>query len=132
MSEPDDNGRIKKNKNIQQDLELEDHYQTLWKEISKNYELIEGAQLSNSFVILLALSILEDPSSSVDISRTISEYSLGKIYKPASTLKDSLEKRLRREEYVKGLVVNNKTLYSITPKGKKLLNGWISFLKAFD
>lgn len=132
MSEHDDKTRIKKNKNIQHDLELEAHYQTLWKEISQNYELIVGAQLSNSFIILLALSILENPASSTDISRTISVYSLGKIYKPASTLKDSLEKRLRREEYVIGIDIDNKSLYSITPKGKRLLKGWIAFVKAFD
>ncbi|MDR4492346.1 MAG: hypothetical protein R2685_15845 [Candidatus Nitrosocosmicus sp.] len=132
MSEQDDKIKSNKNKEIRYDFEQETSQQALWKEISENYELIEGAQLSNSFIILLSLSILKNPSSSIDISKTISEYSLGKIYKPASTLKDSLEKRLRREEYVKGIDVNNKTLYSITPKGKKLLKGWISFLKAFE
>ena len=44
-----------------------------------------------------------------DISKTISYNSLGRIYKPASTLKDSLENRLIREGYVKGIVENNKT-----------------------
>jgi hypothetical protein len=44
-----------------------------------------------------------------DISKTISYNSLGRIYKPASTLKDSLENRLKREGYVEGIVENNKT-----------------------
>ena len=65
------------------------------------------------------------------ISKAISYNSLGRIYKPASTLKDSLENRLKREGYVDGKVENNKTLYKITAKGKKLLKGWISFLSAY-
>jgi hypothetical protein len=46
-----------------------------------------------------------------DISKTISYNSLGRIYKPASTLKDSLENRLKREGYVEGIVENNKHLH---------------------
>ena len=59
--------------------------------IADNYELIEGAQLSNSFIILMILDKAEESLTSSDISKTISYNSLGRIYKPASTLKDSLE-----------------------------------------
>jgi DNA-binding PadR family transcriptional regulator len=65
--------------------------------------------------------------TSSDISKTISYNSLGHIYKSVSTVKDSLENRLKREGYVEGIVENNKTYYKITSKGKKLLKGWIRF-----
>ena len=64
----------------------------------------------------------EESLTSSDISKTISYNSLGRIYKPASTLKDSLENRLKREGYVEGIVENNKTYYKITQKGKKLFS----------
>lgn len=105
--------------------------QKLWKSISDNYELIEGAQLSNGFIILKIFDKAEESSTSFDIPKTISYNSLGRIYKPASTLKDSLENRLKREGYVEGIVENNKTYYKITSKGKKLLKGWISFLSVY-
>jgi len=53
------------------------------------------------------------------------------LYKVSATLKDALEHRLKREGYVESTEIKNKSLYSITPKGKKLLKGWISFLEAF-
>jgi hypothetical protein len=102
--------------------------QKIWKSIADNYELIEGAQLSNSFIILMTLDKAEESLTSSDISKTISYNSFGRIYKPASTLKDSLENRLKREGYVEGIIENNKTYYKITSKGKKLLKGWIYFL----
>lgn len=77
----------------------------------------------------MTLDKAEEALTSSDISKTISYNSLGRIYKPASTLKDSLENCLKGEEgYVDGIVENNKTYYKITSKGKKLLKGWISFL----
>jgi hypothetical protein len=69
----------------------------------------------------------EDPLASSDISKFISYYSSGRVYKPASTLKDSLENRLKRNGYVEEIVRD----YRITIKGKKLLKGWISFLSAY-
>jgi DNA-binding PadR family transcriptional regulator len=104
----------------------------LWASITKNYEMIEGAQLSNSFIILKALDQATEALSTTEISKMIAEFSGGRIYKVASTLKDSLEYRLKREGYVKGVIATNKILYSITPKGKTLLNGWIAFIKAID
>ena len=60
----------------------------------------------------------------------------------SSDLKDSLEHRLKREGYVEGVDVRTQkglrkpvkmSLYSITPKGKKLLlQGWISFLSPYS
>ena len=106
--------------------------QEIWNSISKNFESIEGAQLSNSFIILMALEEEEEPLSSTQISELIAKKTGGRIFKVSATLKDSLEHRLKREGYVEGEEIKNKSIYSITPKGKKLLKGWISFLKAFD
>lgn len=115
--------------------------QNIWKNIVKFYEFIEGAQISNSFVILKVLYDSEDPLSTTQISQKISSQSDGKLFKVSGVLKDTLENRLRKLGYVDGEDIANvnspkkpikMTLYSITPKGKKLLKGWISFLKAFD
>ena len=131
MVKEDDPKKLKESNN-KRDLKFSTpEIQKIWKSISDNYELIEGAQLSNSFIILMTLDKAEEPLTSSDISKTISYNSLGRIYKPASTLKDSLENRLKREGYVEGIVENNKTYYKITSKGKKLLKGWISFLSAY-
>ena len=89
--------------------------------IADNYELIEGAQLSNSFIILMILDKAEESLTSSDISKTISYNSLGRIYKPASTLKDSLENWLKREGYVEGIV---KIIKHIIKLLKKVKNYW--------
>ncbi|WP_458743407.1 PadR family transcriptional regulator [Candidatus Nitrosocosmicus sp. T] len=113
----------------------------IWKNIVKFYDFIEGAQISNSFVILKVLYDSEDPLSTTQISQKISSHSDGKLFKVSGVLKDTLENRLRKLGYVNGEDIANinspkkpikLTLYSITPKGNKLLKGWISFLKAFD
>jgi DNA-binding PadR family transcriptional regulator len=77
-----------------------------------------------------------------EISEIIAQKSKGRLYKVPSTLRDALEYRLKRE----GLVEDEKSIanepsimkkapkvsrYSITPKGQKLLQGWIAFLSAF-
>jgi hypothetical protein len=120
--------RIKKRKRLKI---LTPEIQKIWESIAHNYELIEGAQLSNSFIILMILDGAEDPLTSSDISKFISYYSSGRIYEPASTLKDSLENRLKRKGYVEGIVIDKRSFYRITIKGKKLLKGWISFLSAY-
>jgi hypothetical protein len=65
--------------------------------------------------------------------------SKGKIFKISGTFKDSLELRLKKAGYVNGFdIPTNKSdkkpirrsLYSITPRGKRLLNCWIAFLSA--
>ena len=62
------------------------------------------------------------------------------IYNVSAALKDSLEHRLKRAGYVESIDIPakkgtikpiKKSLYSITPKGINLLNGWISFLTAY-
>ena len=56
------------------------------------------------------------------------------IYLDATTdkLKNAIDKCLKREGYVSSMNVAGKTLYSSTPKGRKLLNGWIFFLSAYS
>lgn len=107
-------------------------HEKVWRGISKNYEMIEGAQLSNSFIILIALSESKLPLTTTQVSEIISRRSKGQIFKNPATLKDSLKYRLKREGYVKGGIAANKILYSITPKGRTLLNGWIAFIKAIE
>jgi hypothetical protein len=84
--------------------------------------MIEGAQLSNKFIILKALDQTTEALSTTGISKMMAEFSGGRIYKVASTLKDSLEYHLKRDGHVKGVSVPNKILCSITPKCKTLLN----------
>ena len=104
--------------------------QRIWDSLSKNYSMVEGAQLSNSFVILLSLLNSNDPLTTNQISGIISKQSRGGIYKNPGTIKDALDKRLVREAFVSSNVIENITKYSITPKGEKLLKGWIGFLSA--
>ena len=104
----------------------------LWSSIVKNYEMIQGAQLSNSFILLMVLNEAKEPLTTTQISELISKRSKGEIYKISATLRDSLEHRLKREGYVEGIEVKNRGLYSITPKGQKLLRGWVAFLTAYS
>jgi hypothetical protein len=104
----------------------------VWSSIVKNYEMIQGAQLSNSFILLMILNEAKEPLTTTQISELISKRSKGEIYKISATLRDSLEHRLKREGYVEGIEVKNKGLYSITPKGQKLLRGWIAFLTSYS
>jgi DNA-binding PadR family transcriptional regulator len=109
-----------------------------WERIAKNYEFVQGAQVSNSFIILMALSESKEPLTTTKISEKIAANSKGKLFKVSGALKDSLENRLRKAGYVTGVDVAQegkkkpvrKTMYSITPKGRKLLKGWIGFLRA--
>jgi hypothetical protein len=109
----------------------------IWEKIAKNYDFIDGAQISNSFIVLMALNNSKESLSTTQISEKIAVQTQGKIYKVSGALRDSLENRLRRSGYVEGkdipnIKTNHKpirmTLYSMTPKGKRLLNGWIAFI----
>jgi predicted transcriptional regulator len=112
---------------------IEPSRQNTWNSIAENYDMIQGAQLSNSFIILMALEESKgEPLNTTQISEIIAIRTKGQIYKISATLKDALEHRLKREGYVEDIEVKNKSLYTITEKGKKLLNGWISFLDAFQ
>lgn len=134
----EDNGKQKNNKRRyiekqrRETKEISLSSQKIWESIAKNYEMIEGAQLSNSFIILMALSDAKEPLNTTQISELISFHSKGQIYKISATLKDALEHRLKREGYVEGIDEKNRSLYSITPKGRKLLRGWIAFLSAYS
>jgi DNA-binding MarR family transcriptional regulator len=108
------------------------YQQKIWDSLSKHYDMVEGAQLSNSFVILMALDQSKIALTTNQISETISKRSKGEIYKNPGTLKDAIDKRLKREGYINSITAASKTLYSITPKGKKLLKGWIAFLSAYS
>ena len=114
----------------------------LWNLLAKNYEFVEGAQISNSFICLLALSESEQPISTTAMSKYVAMKSGGQIYKVSATLKESLENRLMKAGYVEGTDIHSKkvakgsskqvrsSVYKITPKGRKLLDCWIAFLGA--
>jgi DNA-binding PadR family transcriptional regulator len=132
---------IEKQKKKQYLKESDHTNQKIWESIAKNYDMIQGAQLSNSFITLMALSEANKPLNTTQISEIISLHTKGEIYKISATLKDSLEHRLKREGYVEAIDVPTQrgsqkpvkmSLYSITPKGKKLLQGWISFLSPYS
>ncbi len=121
--------------------EYENSKKDKWLQIAKYYDFIQAAELSNSFIVLMALDESNQPQSSTRISQMISSKSNGKIFKVSGTIKDTLEKRLRKLGYVEGKDVPNikgdrkpirMTMYSITPKGKRLLAGWLSFISAFQ
>jgi hypothetical protein len=109
---------------------IDPNTQKIWDSIAKNYEMIQGAQISNSFILLMVLNETNEPLNSTQLSEII-----------AKRTKDSLEHRLKREGYVEGTDVPTqqgsrkpvkRSLYSITPKGKRLLQDWISFLLAYS
>jgi hypothetical protein len=134
----EDNGKQNNNKGRYIEKQRRDIKETslssqkIWENIAKNYDMVEGAQLSNSFILLMALSDGKEPLNTTQISELISFNSKGQIYKISATLKDALEHRLKREGYVEGIDEKNRSLYSITPKGRKLLKGWIAFISAYS
>jgi hypothetical protein len=121
----DNENTTKINKQIISDIKI-------WDAIVKNYEMIQGAQISNSFILLMVLSKANQPLTTTKISELVSKQSKGHIYKISSTVRDSLEYRLKREGYVKSIDIKGKSFYSITIKGRKLLEGWIAFLSAYS
>ncbi len=64
---------------------------------SPDYEGVEGAQLSNSFILLLILNEPNEALTTTQKSELISRRSKGQIYRVSGTLRDSLEHRLKRE-----------------------------------
>ncbi len=84
----------------------------------------------------MVLNESKEPLTTTQISEKIALNSKGKIFKISGTFKDSLELRLKKAGYVNGVdIPTNKgdkkpirrSLYSITPKGQKLLKGWLNF-----
>ena len=134
MSKENSKNSLKHKKRKSEDLQKEDNNddQTLWASIARNYEMIQGAHIRNSFILLMALSEAKEPLSTTQLSEIISKKSKGEVFRLSATLKDSLEYRLKRDGYVEGIDLKIKSLYSITPKGRKLLHGWIAFLSAYS
>jgi hypothetical protein len=112
----------------------------LWDSISKNYEWISHAQISNSFILLMVLNGAKKTLTAGEISEIIAQKSNGRLYKVPSTLRDALEYRLKREGLVEDEILASRSIhkspkvsrYNITPKGQKLLQGWIAFLSVFQ
>ena len=69
----------------------------------------------------MALSAVKEPLNTTQI------HTKGQIYEISATLKAALEHRLKCEGYFEGNDMKNMSLYSITPRGRKLLKGWIAF-----
>ena len=124
-----------------QNKPVDPNTQKIWDSIAKNYEMIQGAQISNSFILLMLLNETNEPLNSTQLSEIIAKRTNGQLFKISAALKDSLEHRLKREGYVKGVDVPTQqgsrkqvkvSLYSITPKGRKLLDGWMAFLSAYS
>jgi DNA-binding PadR family transcriptional regulator len=112
-----------------------------WDSIATNYDWISLAHLSNSFIILMALDEIKKPVTAGQISEFIALRSKGRLYKVSATIKDSLDNRLKREGLVEDHGIKKEqdekkyfkvAHYTITPKGHKLLQGWIAFLSAFQ
>ena len=107
----------------------------------KYYEFVHGAQISNDFILLMALNSSKEPVSTTQISEIIASQSKGKIIKASGASKDSLENRLRKNGYIAGDDIPNikrnhkpirMALYTVTPKGRKLLKEWIGFLSIYS
>jgi hypothetical protein len=122
-------------------IDFEAQNDKLWDSIAKNYEWISHAQISNSFILLMALNEAKKALTAGEISEIIAQKSKGHIYKFPPTLRDALEYRLKRESLVddKNIARTSSThkapkasRYSVTPKGQKLLQGWIAFLSTFQ
>lgn len=76
-----------------------------WERITRNYGSIKGPQMTNSFIILMALSESKKPLSTTKISEKIAANSKGKLFKVSGALKDLLENNLRKAGYVTGVDV---------------------------
>jgi DNA-binding PadR family transcriptional regulator len=126
---------------MDQGIDSEAQNDKLWDSIAKNYEWISHAQISNSFILLMALNEAKKALTAGEISEIIAQKSKGHLYKFPPTLRDALEYRLKREGLVDDESIADKSSkhkapkvsrYSVTPKGQKLLQGWIAFLSAFQ
>ena len=62
--------------------------------VIRQNEFINGAQISNSFIVLMALSESKQSLSTTQISEIISTKSTGKLFKVSGALKYSLERCL--------------------------------------
>ena len=74
----------------------------IWDNIIRQREFINDAQISNSFIVLMALSESKQLLSTTLVSEIISTKSTGKLFNVPGALKDSLENRFRKFGYVEG------------------------------
>lgn len=81
--------------------------------------MIQGAQLSNSFIFLMVLYESQKPLNSTEISETFASKISGKIFS-LSNIKDPLEHTLKRERYVESIDIFAKK-GTITPLKEPLL-----------
>ena len=85
----------------------------LWDFIAKNYEWISHTQISNGFILLMALNQAKNALTAGEMAGEISEIivqkSKGHLYKFPSTLRDALEYRLKREGFVEDPNINNRS-----------------------
>jgi hypothetical protein len=58
----------------------------IWENIVKDYEFIEGTQMSNSFILLMTLNGSNEPLSTTRISEIIANQSKGKIFESSGVL----------------------------------------------
>jgi hypothetical protein len=65
----------------------------LWDSIAKNYEWISHAQISNSFILLMAIKQAKNALTAVEISEIVAQNLKGRLYKFPYTLRDALEYR---------------------------------------
>ena len=88
----------------------------LWDSIAKNYEWISHAQISNNFILLMALNQAKKALTAGEISEIIAQKSKGHLYKFPSTLRDALEYRLKREGLVEDENIANKIIDTQNPQ----------------
>jgi hypothetical protein len=112
-----------------------------WESIATNYDWISLARLYNSFIILMALDEIKKPVTAGEVSEFIALRSKGRLYKVSATIKDSLDNRLKRDGLVEDHSIKKEqdekkylkvAHYTITPKGQKLLQGWMLFYLLFN
>jgi DNA-binding PadR family transcriptional regulator len=120
----------------------QDQFTDVWSALVKSKELVEDASVANSFPILLVLNGAERPLTTTDVSERISSGSKGSWFLLASTARSSLEV-LEKHELVTSQNIENKgkgakrkptlkSLYAISPKGRRLVKHWVKFLSAED
>lgn len=110
----------------------------LWAKMVKHMDLIDGASVAKSFPLLLALNGAEKPLTTSEVSERIAKNSSGGLFIIPSTARSALEV-LKAHGLVEGQDEANegkgakkkpvaRTLYSITPKGRRLVKAWAGFL----
>ena len=84
---------MQRSRRMDQGIDSEAQNDKLWDSIAKNYEWISHAQISNSFILLMALNQAKNALMAVEISEIVAQKLKGRLYKFPSTLRDALEYR---------------------------------------